>query len=89
MSTDWESCGARAEKLSRQRRWKQALKWFVEALRHNPLDTSSREAYRSDLAGKIDCLVRLGRFGEAKRAMNELQGLRRRRGGVSRSSRAA
>ncbi len=77
-SSDWEDWARKADTLHRRRRWKEALECFNGALRRNPLDTVSREAYVSDLAGKTDCLVRLGRFREAVRCLEELKIVRRR-----------
>ncbi len=72
-SWDWDAWGRKAETLHRRRSWKEALACFNQALRRNPLDTASRDAYLSDLAGKVDCLVRLGRFRDAARCVEELK----------------
>jgi len=73
LSDDWDVCGRKAEAFRARRRWKEALSWFNKALKRNPCDTVSRDAYLSDLAGKVDCLVRLRRFAEAERVLGALK----------------
>lgn len=70
---DW---GRQADGLRRRRRWKEALACYGKALRLNPLDTVSRDAYVMDLNGKRECLERLGRLAAAARCAKEAGRLR-------------
>jgi tetratricopeptide (TPR) repeat protein len=76
---DWSDWGTKAEKLARRGRWKEALACFNKALRLNPCDTVSREAYVGDLLGRANCLRKLGRVRKAARDEEEARRLRPRR----------
>lgn len=71
---DW---GRRADVLRRSRRWREALSAHNRALRLNPLDSTSRDAFLNDLAGKFECLSRLGRVAQSRRCAAEARRLRR------------
>jgi tetratricopeptide (TPR) repeat protein len=66
----------KAEKLARRRRWKEALACFGKALRLNPIDTTSRDAYVSDLLGRARCLREVGRLRDAARCEEEARKFR-------------